>query len=117
MRLLAFLSALLVALSQSATADTMRYFMNNASSRAVVVELSSSETGQRWPGDGKVFLLEKGERKMVPVECTAGERLCYGAWARGDDGVSWGIGPDGDRICTDCCVTCADRARPELVFE
>lgn len=100
-----------------AFADSMSYFMQNAHPRAVVIELFSRDSDQRWPGDDKVFLLEKGERKTVPVECRTGETICYGAWVRGNDGVAWGVGPDNDRACDDCCVACVDKGRPDLVIE
>lgn len=111
------LLALFLLAAAPAAAEEMQYFMQNAHPRAVVIELRSQQSDRRWPGDGKVYLLEKGEKKMVPVECTAGETICYGAWLNGNDRVSWGIGPDGDRSCTDCCVSCVEKGRPELTIE
>lgn len=108
---------LLAAGSAPAAADTMQYFMRNAHPRAVVIELRSQQSERRWPGDGKVFLLEKGEKKMVPVECTAGETICYGAWVNGNDRISWGIGPEGDGACDNCCVSCVEKGQPELTIE
>ena len=58
-----------------------------------------------WPA--KVYLLEKGEAKSVPISCNAGANICYGAWVAGDDRVTWGVGPDDDDACSDCCYTCA----------
>lgn len=89
-----------------AAADDMTFFMKNSHARAVVVELKSRSRDQVWPGGGKVYLLELGEKKSVTVACEAGERICYAAWVNGDAGQSWGIGPDDDRTCDTCCRTC-----------
>ncbi|MBX3577234.1 MAG: hypothetical protein KF723_08490 [Rhizobiaceae bacterium] len=99
-----------------ALAETMSWLMTNAHPRAVVVELVSQTRSHRWPGDGKVYLLEKGERKSVPIECNGGEKICYAAWVNGNDRVTWGIGPDGDKACSDCCSLCAQSATEEIVI-
>lgn len=103
--LLTALAALLLVAS-AASAETMAFFMKNRVGQAVVVELNG-ENGKVWPGDDQVYLLEKGEQKSVPVECTGGERICYGAWLNGNDQVWWGVGADRTKSCIDCCTTCA----------
>ena len=92
----ALLAALLLAalVPAAATADEMAFFMKNKASRAVAVELRSRDRDHVWPGDGEVYLLEKGEAKSVPIGCEAGENICYGAWLNGDDRMVWGVGPD-----------------------
>ena len=34
----------------------------------------------------------------MPISCEAGERICYGAWVNGNDGISFGVGPDREAI-------------------
>ncbi len=87
-------------------ADEMHVLVKNLIGRAIVVELHG-ET-KVWPGDDQLYMFEKGERKNFPVDCTEGEKICYGAWLYGDDRVSWGVGPENDRDCTDCCFSCVD---------
>lgn len=89
-----------------ATADTMSFYMKNETARSVVVELYAQDRRHVWPGDDKVYLLERGERKSVPIDCNAGERICWGAWRYGNDNWSWGTGPDNARTCDDCCSLC-----------
>ena len=74
----------------------------------------SRDRDQVWPGGDQVYLLEKGEAKSVPVSCNAGENICYGAWVAGDDRIAWGVGPDNDHPCNDCCYICAEKTTAEI---
>lgn len=90
-----------------ALADEMAFYLRNNHARAVVVELYSQATpGKVWPGGDQVYLLEKGEKKSVPITCESGEEICYGAWLYGDASRFWGVGPDNVQACEDCCVVC-----------
>ncbi len=103
------LAAVLVALALTAPAlaeGGMTFYMKNETGRAMVLELHGRETGRVWPGDSQVYLLEPGERKSVLIDCREGENICYGTWVYGDDRISYGVGPDGDRRCRDCCSVC-----------
>ena len=71
------------------------------------VELYGRQT--TWPGSDQVYLIEKGMKKSVPITCEAGERICWAAWVNGDAGASWGVGPNRDRQCNDCCVICVGK--------
>ncbi|MFH1795440.1 MAG: hypothetical protein ABIK36_08075 [Pseudomonadota bacterium] len=92
----------LPALAQSG----MTFYMKNETGRAMVLELHGRESGRVWPGDSQVYLLEHGERKSVLIDCHEGENICYGTWVYGNDRISYGVGPDGDRRCRDCCSVC-----------
>jgi hypothetical protein len=90
----------------SASAETMSFYMKNQTTRSVVVELYAQDRQHVWPGDDQVYYLETGEKKSVPIECTPGERICWGAWRYGNDRWTWGTGPDNGRTCDDCCSLC-----------
>ena len=114
----AFLAlTLLLCLAAPARADDMAVYMKNGFSRAIVVELRSQTTQSVWPGGEEVFLLDKAEKKSVPVTCEAGERICYGAWAYGDDSIAWDVGPDNAARCDDCCFTCVAKATETIEFK
>lgn len=103
------LAAVLVALALSAPAHAeggMTFYMKNETARAMVLELHGRDTQRVWPGDGQVYLLEPGEKKSVLIDCREGENICYGAWVNGNDRISYGVGPDGNRACRDCCSIC-----------
>jgi hypothetical protein len=104
-RLLALLAAASVA-PATALADDMTFFMKNDSGGGIAIEFRSRDRDYRWPGGDQVYFLDTGERKSVGITCNAGENICFAAWVNGNDGISWGVGPDGDRDCTDCCRIC-----------
>ena len=110
------LAAALCCLAAPVLADDMAVYMKNGFSRAVVVELRSTTRDKVWPGGDDIFLLDKAEKKSVPVTCEAGERICYGAWAYGDDSIAWGVGPDNASKCDDCCFTCVAKATETIEF-
>ena len=108
------LAALAVLAPAVAQADEMAFFMKNQTGRAVAVELRSRDRDQVWPGGDQVYLVEKGVAKSVPISCEAGEKICYGAWVAGDDRITWGVGPDNDHPCNDCCYICAEKTTAEI---
>jgi len=115
-----FTAALLTSLIASvvhAEDQVMNMFMKNTNGRAVVIELFSQTRDMRWPGNDKVYLLEPAEQKSAPITCEGGERICYGAWLNGNDSVTWGVGPDDDQACDDCCSLCAGSATVDIIIE
>ncbi|MDN5926738.1 MAG: hypothetical protein L0I29_06665 [Hyphomicrobiales bacterium] len=88
----------------AACAADMGYVLQNEHSRSVAIELHAAD--RTWPGGDQVYLLDPGEIKAVKISCTPGERICYGAWINGDDRVAFGVGPDNDRTCRNCCSIC-----------
>jgi hypothetical protein len=98
--LLAFALALLPSM---ALAD-MSFYVVNDHPRDIAFEFVGKD--RAWPGDDQVYALEGNHKKSVPIDCEEGERICYGAWEVGNDKVLWGIGPDRDKACEDCCHTC-----------
>jgi hypothetical protein len=85
-------------------AADMGYVLQNEHSRSVAIELHGKD--QTWPGGDQVYLLDPGDIKEVTISCTPGERICYGAWINGDDRIAFGVGPDNDRTCHNCCSIC-----------
>jgi hypothetical protein len=85
-------------------AAEMAFFMKNSHLAAMAIELYSEKNV--WPGGDQVYPLQGGEQKSVPISCAAGETICYGAWQFSDDRISFGVGPNNDRDCADCCAIC-----------
>lgn len=112
---LAIAALVLSALAPSgAAAGDMTFMMKNSHPESVVIELTSRGRDQVWPGNGQVYQLNSAERKTVPVACVEGEEICYGAWVFGDDTQSFGIGPDKDVACTNCCFICVDGTKATI---
>jgi hypothetical protein len=95
-------------LANSAEAADMAFFVKNLRKEGVAVELFSRDRETVWPGNDKVFLVDPGSRKSVPISCNQGERICYGAWVDGNDKISAGVGPDNDQPCDTCCFICVE---------
>ena len=107
----AALAALGFALAGAALADEMTLELRNGQPVAVDVELYSQARDQVWPGGGAFFRVEPGASQSTVITCTTGESICYGAWPSGNDGVRYGVGPDGIEKCETCCFTCDSGAR------
>ena len=95
-------------LAPPASAADMAFFMKNWHARDVAVELHGEKNV--WPGGDQVYLLEGRSQKSVPIACTEGETICYGAWVFADDRISFGVGPKNDRDCVDCCAVCVAKS-------
>ena len=107
-----FRMAVLAALvfTTSAEATEMAFFVKNLRKEAVAVELFSRDRETVWPGNDKVFLIDPGSQKSVPLSCNQGEHICYGAWVDGNDSISAGVGPDNDQPCDTCCFICVEHS-------
>lgn len=58
-----------------------------------------------WPNKDKVFIVENSTRPFS-INCTKGEDICYGAWAKEDSSMGWGVGYRGLYSCSNCCYRC-----------
>jgi hypothetical protein len=97
-------AVLVLVVAGAACAADMGFVFENEHSRAVAIELHGKETV--WPGDDKVYLIDPGAIKEVTISRTPGERICYGAWINGNDRIAFGVGPDNDHACHNCCSIC-----------
>jgi len=90
-----------------ASAADVTFQMKNSHPNAVEVELYSQDRADYvWPGNNEVYLLDDGETKTMALSCNEGEKICYGAWIKGDRETYWGVGPGNVQACDDCCYTC-----------
>jgi hypothetical protein len=87
-------------------AEDMTVVIRNDHPNALELEFYSQDRDHVWPGDNKVYYLDDGETKEIPISCRQGENICYGAWISNDKQTYWGTGPDNEEDCSDCCYTC-----------
>lgn len=97
-----------------AAAADVTFIMRNSHPNAVEVELYSQDRDHVWPGGNQVYYLDDGETKEIPLSCSEGEQICYGAWVSGDKGTYWGTGPENAETCEDCCYTCTGGETEEI---
>jgi len=82
--------------------------IRNQHPMSVKVELYSASRQYAWPGNGDTWTLKDKEAKEIPIACQPQETICYGAWMEDNRDVAWGIGPDRDQPCDNCCFQCTD---------
>ena len=104
----AFLLALIV-LPQIAQAQSvsMTWKFKAFHQNIVDIQLYSQNRRNVWPGGTRVWSIKNFETQNIKISCIAGERICHGAWVRGTESSSWGVGRNQKLRCTNCCYTCA----------
>ncbi len=99
-------AALLVTAPLTASAEQMTVVIANSHTYAVQLEMYSQDRDHAWPGGNEAYILDDGETKNITLECEDQENICYGAWVSGDATTYWGVGPNNDQECSDCCYVC-----------
>jgi hypothetical protein len=103
------LAALLAAASlapTAASADTMTFKMRSFSKNVIEIAFYSQNRKIEWPGGGKVYINRTFDVVNYPLTCVKGEKICYGAWLKGNTNRYWGVGQGNKQRCKDCCYTC-----------
>ncbi|MEQ8345178.1 MAG: hypothetical protein RIB84_05865 [Sneathiellaceae bacterium] len=96
----------LTILSGASQAQSVTFMIQNSHPNAVELEFCSLDRDASWPGGGQSYVLDDGAPTAFPLDCEAGETICYGAWVSGDQGTTWGAGPGCADACDTCCATC-----------
>jgi len=68
-----------------------------------VVEFFDMTKGTQWSS----FVPPTSGNRLFDIECTANDRICWGAWID-NPAASWGCGKycGQDQTCSNCCYTC-----------
>ena len=73
---------------------------------------------RQWPGGGQSYVIKDYDSHTYPLNCQAGEKICYGAWVEGNRLTPyWGAGHEGGEACQNCCLTCPARGSYSVVLE
>ena len=60
-----------------------------------------------WPSASRVYVTAGlNIRYRSHLRCTTGRLVCYGGEPKDSQQRYWGLGIDGDKDCSRCCVTC-----------
>lgn len=106
-RLFILAALLIAALPGQLRADDLIVRMESEHPNSVSVMFYSTSRDFIWPGNEEVFLIDDDGVHTYPLQCEAGEQICYGAWVRGDDKSFWGVGRNDNHDCSDCCFQCS----------
>lgn len=90
----------------AARADSVLFTITSNHPNVVDVEFYSQTYDHVWPGNGNVWTIRDYDAHSYNLECETGEKICYGAWLRGDSDTYWGVGLNDFDGCDNCCAVC-----------
>jgi len=103
------IGGILVALGMfagSAQAESLRWQFRSFDSKVVDVKFFSSNRNHVWPSRDTVYTIKNYDVQTYNLSCISGEKICFGAWRRGNDSKYWGAGHTGKKACSTCCYIC-----------
>lgn len=105
---IAILPVVFIANSALGYGDTTQtVIMNNETGREVQYEFTDEgDHNVVWPGGTQAFQLSPHEEATRSLNCIQGQKICYGAWVKGDSNLFWGVGGDINNACKGCCFKC-----------
>ena len=91
----------------TAHAETQTWkFTNGTTTRAKIeIRFHSQNRDYVWPTKTTVWPLTNQNPLTLRLECSRGEKICFGARAAGST-TQWGAGLDGKLRCSACCYIC-----------
>ncbi|MGI9413358.1 MAG: hypothetical protein ACR2PM_06805 [Hyphomicrobiales bacterium] len=98
---------LAVALSSSVShAETLTFYVRSEHPSVISMEFYSEEREHAWPGGNEVYVVDDAETHEYALSCRRGEKICLGAWVRGQSRQYWGVGKNRKSSCKSCCFIC-----------
>lgn len=89
-----------------ARAESLLFSVQSEYPYIVHIAFYSDDRNWEWPGGDQVYVLDDSRVHDYSLNCNYGEKICYGAWPKGTRKSYWGVGPDGNQSCSDCCYVC-----------
>ena len=99
-----------------AVAGDMTWSVQSKSPYVVHLQFYSDDRNNVWPDPDKVYTLDDSEVHEYALSCHSGEKVCYGAWVKGNEDSYWGAGYDGEQACDNCCFRCDGGSTPIMVL-
>ena len=72
----------------------------------VQIEFYSQDRKHAWPGGNRAYNLNDYDVHSYTLNCSSGEKICYGAWDKNNPKTYWGVGMNDRHSCEGCCYTC-----------
>ncbi len=95
-----------VAPATDAQAQQVTFEFTNEYGQDIQVSFYSEDRNHAWPGGDQAYNLRRARDDRWTIACRRGEKICYGAWVRGNAKTYWGVGLNRSQRCDRCCVTC-----------
>lgn len=100
------LAGFMTGAAPAAQAGTILWQIQKFHPGQVDLAFYSQNRRHEWPGGGNVYYLQDYSVRKIKISCIDGERVCYGAWVRGNSNRYWGSGYKSQNRCSTCCYTC-----------
>lgn len=91
-----------------ASATSMTWRFRAFDKYQVDVKMWSKNRNNVWPSSTTVWTLKDFNVHSLRITCVSGEKICYGAFVRGNSKKYWGVGANGKLGCANCCFTCQE---------
>ena len=101
---------------QPAAAEDMLWQIRSDYPYQVQVAFYSEWRDWEFPGAGHALNIDDSELRRYNVSCNPGEKICLGAWVKGDVTRYWGVGFNRQQACRACCFVCGDGPVPTQVL-
>ena len=89
-----------------AIADSVRFKIKSDHPYRVQIKFYSQTRNHIWPSATRAYTLYDSTTHEYRLNCSRGEKICYGAWVVGDNKEYWGVGQRDKHSCRGCCLTC-----------
>ena len=85
----------------------LTFKIKSDSPRTVYLKFYSQQDNLVWPSSDRSYVINDYQLHYYRLRCNQPfEKICYGAWEKGNTSAYWGVGRDGTKGCRDCCYTC-----------
>jgi hypothetical protein len=96
----------------TAQSQTLTWKFQSFDHKPVDIQFYADNRTHLLPNTRATYSIDERGMHSYTIPCMAGEKICYGAWVRGNATAYWGKGQDDKRRCSDCCYTCNGGATP-----
>ena len=73
--------------------DSLNFRIKSDYHKILHLKFFSRDYKTVWPARDRVYVIDDYEYHDYSLNCEYGEKICYGAWVKGDKSTYWGIGP------------------------
>jgi hypothetical protein len=93
--------------SLPAQSDVYTFKVQSLHPNAVQIKFySQMRKGHQWPTSKTAWDLADDEPHALGMTCNRNEKICWGAWVKGNGRPEWGAGTGGTDACRTCCFIC-----------
>lgn len=96
--------------------NQIMFIVRSEHPKTVDIAFYSTSRRHAWPGNNRVYTIRDSKTHNYVLNCTRGEKICYGAGVRNGYRTYWGSGVGNKHRCGTCCYTCGGRQTKTIVL-